>query len=316
MKYRKRAPVVVLLVSGLLIYVGLTARGQTPPKAADAPQPSSPAADAALPELSRAYAKEFNAADAKAIADEYLADGEMVDDAGNIFRGRPAIEKEMTAYFKQSAGAKVQLDVESIRMIGRDLAIEDGVEIVTPAGDGPITRGRYTAVHVLRDGDWKIASSRSFNTENASAHEQLKQLSWLIGDWVDESPDATVKYRCQWSDSRNFLLVEFDAEIAGAGKLKGSQRIGWDPVCKQLKSWVFDSAGGFAEGHWTYVGDHWIVKASGVRPDGTVATSTNIYKPLDKDRYNWSSTERIVGGIQEPDVSVLIVRKPPAPQGQ
>ena len=29
-----------------------------------------------------------------------------------------------------------------------------------------------------------------------------------------------------------------------------TQRIGWDPAAKQIRSWEFDSEGGFGEGTW------------------------------------------------------------------
>ena len=34
----------------------------------------------------------------------------------------------------------------------------------------------------------------------------------------------------------------------------GMQIIGWDPVAKQIHSWVFDSDGGYGEGTWTHKG--------------------------------------------------------------
>jgi hypothetical protein len=50
---------------------------------------------------------------------------------------------------------------------------------------------------------------------------------------------------------------------------------------------------------------------SGVRADGAPASATNIYTPVRRDRFVYSSVDRLIGDEQEPDVSVVIVRKPP-----
>ena len=50
--------------------------------------------------------------------------------------------------------------------------------------------------------------------------------------------------------------------------MTGQQRIGWDPLARQFKSWVFDSQGGFGEGEFSHDGDAWLIKARGVRSDG------------------------------------------------
>ncbi|MGD9858044.1 MAG: DUF4440 domain-containing protein, partial [Planctomycetaceae bacterium] len=134
---------------------------------------------------------------------------------------------------------------------------------------------------------------------------------WLIGEWVDESDEATVRTSTRWSEDGNYILSEFHVEASGVRTMDGSQRIGWDPVAKQIRSWVFDSEGGFAEGAWTKVGDEWLVKANGVRPDGTVASATNVYSPLDGKTIRWSTTQRVIEGELQPDVSVVMVHQPP-----
>ncbi len=100
----------------------------------------------------------------------------------------------------------------------------------------------------------------------------------------------------------------------GEPVLSGTQRIGWDPVRHQFKTWIFDSEGGFGEGYWTRSGDQWVIKAEGVRQDGKHASATNIITRLGKDRASWQSTERTIGGAAVPGVDEFtIVRKPPEP---
>ena len=78
----------------------------------------------------------------------------------------------------------------------------------------------------------------------------------------------------------------------GQPVLSGTQRIGWDPLKRQFKTWIFDSEGGHGEGYWTRTGNQWVIKAEGVSQDGQPASVTNIITRLGKDRMNWQSTEQ------------------------
>jgi hypothetical protein len=161
-----------------------------------------------------------------------------------------------------------------------------------------------------------LESVRETSLPEASPHEQLKQLEWLVGEWLDESPTEVVEHSFKWSEDGHYLLGTFVVQWEGLPAMKGDVRIGWDPLTKQIKSWIFDTEGGRAEGVWTRVDDGWVVKMTGVRPDGTTASATNSYVPLRRDQYQYSSVDRIVGGQQEPDQTVRIVRKPPQPKNQ
>lgn len=258
-----------------------------------------------------AFAKAYNAGDAKAIAAEFLPDGEYIDEFKNIFKGREAIEKEFAAFFETSPGNTVEIHVEGVRFIGSSMAIEEGYTSLTPPDDSPAVDSRYVAVHVKQDGKWHVAVVRDLEADVPTPHEHLRQIEWLIGEWVDESDDATVHTNTRWSNDGNFILSDFHLETAGLRTMDGTQRIGWDPVAKQIRSWIFDSEGGFVEGAWQREGDDWMVKINGVRPDGVVGSSTNYYSLLDSKTIRWSTTQRIVGGELQPDVSVVMVQQPP-----
>jgi hypothetical protein len=96
--------------------------------------------------------------------------------------------------------------------------------------------------------------------------------------------------------------------------LKGTQRIGWDPQAKQIRSWTFDDAGGFGETTWTPVGETWICKAKGVAADGTSVSATRTLTRATADRVIWYATDRLAGDEQMPDLAITMVRKPPQSQ--
>lgn len=239
----------------------------------------------------------------------------MVNAAGDVTHGRIAIEEMFEAAFASSPGAKMEIEVESIRSIGPGLLVEDGTTIVTRVpGEAP-ERSRYTVTHIKQDGKWRMASARDITVVAPSNVERLQQLEWLIGEWVDESPEAVVTSNYRWSDDGNFILNEFSAKIGGRPATSGTQRIGWDPLANQIRSWVFDSTGGYGEGLWTRDDDRWVIKQRNVTSDGLVGSATNVLTRIDQDRWGWQSYDRMVGGELTPEIEqVVVVRRPPKPE--
>jgi uncharacterized protein (TIGR02246 family) len=259
------------------------------------------------------FAKAYNAGDAKAIASLFTSDGMIVDEDGNESQGRDAIAETFAALFKEIPGRRIEVNVESIQFIGPDLAMEVGNTKTSAPGE-PADYDRYTVIHVKRKGKWQMALARDEEGPVATAHESLRPLAWLVGDWVDDGGSTVVVSSCRWSKDGNFLLQDFKLQSNGQSAMNVSQRIGWDPVAKRIRSWVFDSEGGFGESVWTRDGSSWLIRATGVRPDGTTASATNLLTPTGKDGYVWRSADRVVGDERQPPMSVKVVRKPPQPK--
>src|SRR5262249_54307075 len=119
----------------------------------------------------------------------------------------------------------------------------------------------------------------------------------------------------RWDDSRNFLVRTYTLQIGGEPATSGTQIIGWDPRVEQIRSWVFDSEGGFGEGNWINQGNRWIIKASGVLRDGSATTATQLIEMVNNDAVKLSSYDRTAGDESLPDVpEVVMVRKAPAPE--
>ena len=118
------------------------------------------------------------------------------------------------------------------------------------------------------EGRWLYATVREEHAAGLAHHERLKELEWLLGEWLDESSESIIHTTCRWSDDRNFLLRDFVIHVQGKPVLSVTRRIGWDPLSKQIKSWVFDSDGGYGQAIWTRNGNQWTIKSTGVLPDG------------------------------------------------
>jgi uncharacterized protein (TIGR02246 family) len=282
--------------------------------AVSALQPAHQQDEQAIRLIADAFTKSYNAKDAKALALLFTADAEIVDEDGIAFQGRANIEKVFAAIFKEHPKGKMEISIKSVRYVSPMTAIEDGTSTVTEEANDLPDRNRYMVVHVKQDGKWLMASARDLSDESNSGEDQLQQLGWLVGDWVDESPDAMVATTYRWADKHQYILSDFTVQIGGNPAMTGSQRIGWDPLTKQIRSWVFDSQGGFAEGAWTREGKRWIVKMIGVTREGKPASSTNTFTMVSKDRMTWQSRDRLIGGDRMPDVEEIpIVHKPPKP---
>jgi uncharacterized protein (TIGR02246 family) len=261
-----------------------------------------------------AFAKAYNAHDAKAVANLFTADAQLVDEEGDVVQGRAEIARVFSGIVAEYPQAKITVAIKAIRFVGPGVAVEDGSTTVVNRPNEPGELSRYTVVHVKQEGKWLMASARDLPADSAAAEEQLKQLQWLVGEWVDESPDSLVMTAYRWDDKHRYLLSDFTIQVGGRPVMNGTQRLGWDPLAKVIRSWTFDSEGGFAEGVYTRDGNQWIVKTTGVTHDGKAASATNITTRIGKDRMTWQSRDRIVGGEAVADIEeVTVVRKPPKP---
>jgi uncharacterized protein (TIGR02246 family) len=294
------------LLFGTLLAMTLGAQAQTPSGRAED--------EKAIRAVVDAFVAAFDKGDAKAIAGLFTEAGEAIDVGGEAIRGRAELEAHYASRFEASPGEKLEAKVEVLHFLAPELARQDGHSKLIPADGGLPTTARYTASLIKTQGRWRIASIRELDDPTITPHERLKELEWLVGQWVEETGDAVIDTSFAWTDEGNFLLRSFEIKVAGKADLKGTQRIGWDPLTKQIKSWVFDSRGGYGEGHWSRSGDQWIVKSSGVRPDGLTTSATQTLTRVSKDRLLWSSTSRTLGGETRDDLhEFMMVRKPPQP---
>jgi uncharacterized protein (TIGR02246 family) len=269
----------------------------------------------AIAGLVAAFTKAFNGGDAAAAAATFAEDALVVDEHGARVEGRAAIRAGLAASFTENPGSTIAIKVNSLRFLGPDTALEEGRTTITPAAAGASPEiTRFTVVYIKKNGEWLQAAVRDEHAHDLGPHDRLKELEWLVGEWVNESQDAVVNTTCKWTQDGNFLIREFTMKTQGQPVLSGTQRIGWDAVKRQFKTWIFDSEGGFGEGYFTRDGNRWLVKAEGVRQDGQPASATNIITRLGKGRIGWQSVDRTLGGAAIAGINEFtLVRKPPDP---
>jgi uncharacterized protein (TIGR02246 family) len=270
---------------------------------------------AAIRASDEAFVKAFNAGKVAELAGAFVPQGELIDEEGTVYQGSQELTALFAKFFEKYPGCKLELEVESIRPVGANLAIEEGTRYIEAAKGEGRAQLRYTSVRVKgQDGKWQVASIREFTDDPPpTPHERLEGLSWLVGEWVNEGTDAAVKLSYRWSEEGNFILGELNFHVEGKLAMKSTQRIGWDPLTGKIRSWLFDGDGGFSDGTWTPIDDGWVIKSTSVNPDASTGSATLTVIPSGKDRYVMKGTDRIVGDAREPDFEIVITRQPPQP---
>jgi uncharacterized protein (TIGR02246 family) len=269
--------------------------------------------EAAIRDNADKYVEAYNRRDSRSMAGMWSPEAVYQDPAtGEGVVGRDAIAKQLDYVFAGSEDAKLAVTIDSIDFVSPNVAIEKGVADITYS-KGEAEKFQYSAVHVKRDGQWLLdrVSEVEVPPPPPSHFEQLKELEWMVGRWIDEDETATIQTDCEWTKNKNFLTRSFAVIVGDEVGMSGMQLIGWDPAAKQIRSWVFDSDGTFGEGTWSRENDTWTIKQVGTLPDGKKTSATNVIKRLDNDTCTWQSIDRTVDGEIEPNIEeVVIVRVP------
>lgn len=288
---------VAMLAWGLASAVGAEANRQ----AAD---------QAAIRKAVASYVAAFNQGDAKALAAMWAPEAVYTNPlSGEQVVGREAIQKQFAAIFAEAKGAKLEAKSEAIQFVSPNVAVETGAAKVIRPDQTP-EESEYTAVYVKREGQWLLDRVTEEDVPVVTSHyEQLKDLEWMIGRWVDQDELATVVTECNWAKNNNFMTRSFAVQIRDRIDVAGMQIIGWDPAAKQIRSWVFDSDGGFGQGTWKKKGNRWYIQQSGVLPDGRKSTSVHIITYVDDNTCTLQSVNRTVDGELLPNIDEVKITK-------
>ncbi|WP_020469489.1 YybH family protein [Zavarzinella formosa] len=315
---RLRRPLVVLLsvvsVTAIAGWFALPpSQGQAgASKTTEKPPPvKADSAEAGIRKITDDYVKAFNAKDAKAIAGLFTTDGDFIGPDGEELVGRAAIEADYAESFKATPKGVVEVQIETIRPMGRGIARAVGVAKLKIPGSDVAGESKYSAIHVLEDGQWRVASLREWIPDPA-VDVTVGDLGWLAGDWTAKGDGGELKISYAWDENKTFLQAKYAITKNGKTVTSGMQIIGTNPD-GGLKSWMFDGSGTTSEGVWTRDDNRWLIESLGVLPDGTAVAAQNLISPLGPDSFTWRTMERSVDNVSlsaPPPVKVTRVAKP------
>lgn len=238
----------------------------------------------AIRETMKSYIDAFNGHDAAAVAKLWTEKCIHIDrQTGAKTEGREAVARDLSVVFEATPDARLTGEVTSIRMIRPEVASVDG-ETMMSGGGVPASRSSFTAILVKEADGWRLDSVDETPIETTTdSVKALSELSWLIGKWRDESETAVVETNCNWSPNNAFLVRSYSVALGDAVESQGTQVIAWDAHRQTIRSWNFDTSGGFGEGTWTKVGNEWLVRSSQTSPEGTLSSGTYVITQVDQD---------------------------------
>lgn len=255
------------------------------------------------------FEKAFNAGNAKSIAALWTVDGEYVDETGQSFSGRDAIEAGYESFFANNPKAKIQVLVDSLRLLNDSTALEDGRTIVTPPPADAPGIGKYTAIHVKVDGKWYMSTVRDTRIETPSNYRNLSDLEWLIGTWTAEEFGLETTSVCRWVANKSFVERRYTITHSDGTTASGVQMIGWNPANGNVQSWNFSPDGGHAVGIWAQKENGWVAEIHGVSGNGIPTHAVNLLTRLDDGAYTWQSINRSIGGAMLTDTDEVVLKR-------
>jgi hypothetical protein len=235
-----------------------------------------------------------------------------MNDNGDKFKGHAALEKLFKESLAAGKGKKFTFDTQSMRMIAPGVVLEDGIGKYS-GGDEDEQRvaSSYSAIWIKSGDKWLISNVRDLGDVAATgeAPSPLKQLAWLVGDWHSSDNEAEVDMSCDYALENKFLKLKYEVKSKDGAEFTVVAMITWDPTRDEIRSWFFDSRGGFGEGEWKRDGNSWTVSTNGTVADGRHGTMTNVWKYQDENTAVWQSKNRELDGIPMPESEVRFVRK-------
>ncbi len=295
----------ILIISSILISYGLSAE-----------IPGLNHDEIAIRQAVESYVAAYNAANASALASHWSKNGTYLTNTGELAKGPEKIKSVLEKFFAENKGIQVKASVFDIQSESRDRAIVKGFAVFSRPGEKK-EEVLFTLSGVKEMGGWKILK---FDEEESSVPlatiAQLGQLEWLMGDWVDKDEKSRVETSFRWAKDFAFIHSNFRVTLADRIDLEGSQIIGWDPLAKEFRSWIFDTKAGFGEGEWSRAGDTWTVRVKSTLGNGAEASSINVYKYVDPNSFTWRSYGRELNGEPLPDIDEVTVTRKKVPNKQ
>lgn len=256
------------------------------------------------------YGDSYNRGDASAAGAHWSLNGLYIGQDGERSKGPDQIRHALEKLFVKHKGIQVKVAVFDVQLQSPDLAISKGFAVFQRPGEDN-EEVLFTATHVKENGTWKLFKVEEDESSVPIATiAKLGELEWLVGDWVDKDDSATVETTFRWTKDYAFINGTFRVIVDDRVDLEGTQVIGWDPVARKIRSWIFDTKAGFGEGEWSRAGNRWTVKVKSIMGIGQKAASMNIYTYVDPNSFTWQSVSREVDGELLPDIDEMtVVRK-------
>jgi len=258
--------------------------------------------------LEETYTTCYSHKDATKLAALWTEGGFFIDlTMSKSIQGRKAIEEYFKGRFQQGQESGREISKLEIKFPDASHATRYEQGTITYQ-DKSVEPCRQKVEYVKKDGKWQIEKLTQICQQETPSHfEELKQLGWFVGNWndIDENVDFASSWK--WGRNQNFLMRHFTLKVLDQQVMDGWEIIGWDAASKQIRSWLFDSDGGFGSGVWTQESSSWYVNIAFSLPDGRHGSATHVYTIVDDNSYTFSAHGRDIEGQIFPDIGPYTV---------
>ena len=260
----------------------------------------------------QSYVSAFNSKDVAKLTSHWSPDGVYTSrSTGEQSVGHDAMAEGFAKLFENENVPQLAVVTESIEFISPNVALERGIATVTYP-EAEVVETSYSVVYVKRDGAWLIDRVTEDEIVVEDTHyDELKELEWLVGDWIEEGENFRVEFSFQWTTKQNFLSRKYkvygpEDEVESSGL----QIIGWNAKTKSICSWLFDSEGGVVTGTWNKRSDDgWAVQSVATLADGSTGSFTSIFRPQEDGNFSWEKINRSVDGRLLPNIEEIVVQR-------
>jgi uncharacterized protein (TIGR02246 family) len=258
------------------------------------------------------YIAAFNNGNIDSVLAQVAADADYIDDSGKQFKSKADLAEVLKRSLADLRGRQLKSTIISLHFLRPDVVVADGKAVIT-APDGTTSSGRFTCTWTKTGGKWLLSSVRDVPDLPAAAEPAalgpLQQFEWLVGNWSSKNPTFAVQLSGRWALNKSFLVLEYTVKGKDGDDLAVDQYFGWDPVDGVIRSWFFDSQGGYGGGDWERQGNTWTATWKGVLSDGQTAASTNSMTFIDDNSFLFRSVDRDIGGLPLANIEAKFVRK-------
>lgn len=257
-----------------------------------------------------AYTDAFNHQDVDKLASFWTPDAVYYNmTTKETIQGRDEIKDYFQGQFDAEGEETLKITIQKVTVKEPGKATEKGsVELTSTALPG--TQSVFIADLIKENDVWLLKKVDEADIQAPPSHyEQLKELDWIIGNWKSDSESRSLDLTVDWDKNKNFITMNFNTLTLDEVDLEGQQIIGWDPAKERIRSWMFDSDGGFGEGLWSKQDKDWFVTMTFTLPDGRKASATHIYTPVDANSFKFASVDRDVDGKILPDAETVTITK-------
>ena len=160
--------------------------------------PASPS-DVEIRSLLKALTIAYNQADAKGLAAVFTDDAILFGPDGDEVRGRDAIGRHYGEAFDSGPMCKIADEVEAVHFLSPEVASAIGHFHLDDEKGTALFSGRYSLIAVRKQNQWKLAELRDLATtrgDPADKRGPLRELEWLVGEWVDEGEGGRSRPPC------------------------------------------------------------------------------------------------------------------------